>query len=104
VSTGVANSIQCSRKEKVQEYGLGWCKQHAPSAIEARNNARQAKWNKEWAADKARWAVSKAHRELADTAVRYFSQEATHEDLEKAFLRYAALRDKARDTDNPSEH
>lgn len=35
---------QCARKAVVEEEGYGWCKQHAPSAVKAQQDAKSAKY------------------------------------------------------------
>ncbi len=82
---------QCCRKAKIQEYGLGWCKQHAPSAQEAKKRAWDVKFNKNWAADKRRWAIHSAHTAIANAAIGYFSQKSTFEALEKAVITHEKL-------------
>lgn len=41
---GYYRASQCTRKAVVEEEGYGWCKQHAPSAAKARQDATSAKW------------------------------------------------------------
>jgi hypothetical protein len=43
-----AGSKQCTRKNGHGPHGA-WCKQHDPVAVKAKNEARTAKWRKEWA-------------------------------------------------------
>lgn len=84
---------QCARKGVVEEHGYLWCKQHAPSAVTARNAEAQAKRDAETRARDARHARDRTRAAAADTALRYFRQQATHDELEAAVNAYAAALD-----------
>jgi len=43
---------QCARRGVVEEDGQLWCKQHAPSAVKARADARTLKYEEKWDAMK----------------------------------------------------
>lgn len=45
---------QCSRIATIREDGKVWCKQHAPSAKKARDEARYKKMRDEWGETEAR--------------------------------------------------
>tara|TARA_Y100000310_G_scaffold250681_1_gene256995 strand:+ start:254 stop:637 length:384 start_codon:yes stop_codon:yes gene_type:complete len=86
---------QCSRKvvfeEKFEGKLYGWCKQHRPSAVKAREQAQRVKWRAEWEADKRRGKRFDARARVATIAIRHFRQEASFDELEAAVLKYEAL-------------
>jgi hypothetical protein len=85
--------LQCGRKGVVEECGLLWCKQHTPSVVEAKNAERAAKEKAEW--DRRSASGHRDHTRIAaaDTALRYFRQQATHDELEAAVNAYASALD-----------
>lgn len=42
------HGVPCSREGVVQEKGKWWCKQHAPSAVGERAEARDQRWRRKW--------------------------------------------------------
>lgn len=61
---------QCTRRGLFSEGDKHYCKQHAPSAIGAKNKARNAKWDREQAIRKAESAVSQAATKIVEAVVR----------------------------------
>lgn len=59
---------KCSRKAKVVEDGKPYCGQHAPSALQARRAARDAKWRSESAFLSAKYKAQDAVK-AAEAAV-----------------------------------
>ena len=43
-------SNSCGKKAKHEHEGHWYCKTHHPPTVEAKNKARKAQWEKEWAA------------------------------------------------------
>jgi len=56
VSSDAWGITDCSRKPTVVEDGKPWCYQHAPSAVEKRRAARDAKWAADAKRREAHWA------------------------------------------------
>lgn len=54
---------QCEKKAIVERGGKPYCKIHDPEYIKAKDDERRAKFDKEWAEEKA-------YRELQNTAIR----------------------------------
>jgi len=54
---------KCQKKAVVERDGKFYCKIHDPEYVKAKDEARTAKWDKEW-------AEKKAYMELQNTAVR----------------------------------
>jgi len=79
---------QCSRKVSVTEAGYGWCRQHAPSAVKARCEARDRRYRAEMDWRKARWNVESAKADVAEVAIKVFRQQASLDDLEAAVAEY----------------
>lgn len=93
-SMGIAtNFYQCSRKGRIEERGYLWCGQHAPSAVEKRNKKNEERYQAKRRADDLKWALKDAHRDIAGTAIEYFQQKKTHNDLEAAVTKYLSLKD-----------
>jgi len=84
---------QCTRKGTVDERGMLWCRQHAPSTVAAKNAAQAAKEKAEREKRNARYERDHTRTAVADTALRYFRQQATHDELEAAVNAYAAALD-----------
>lgn len=53
----------CSRKAVNVEDGRGWCTQHTPSLVKARQDERSRKWQADWDAKLAHKDASKARQE-----------------------------------------
>lgn len=80
VRVGPAGHSQCSRRGIVEEDGVLWCKQHAPSVVRARDEAREDKWrqqNREFA-ERQRKATAKhnATQAVLDAAVKWHRTES----------------------------
>lgn len=82
---------QCTRKGVIEEDGMLWCRQHAPSAERKRHKARQAKWNRE---ARERDLANKryyAREKITKIAIALFRQETTFDMLEAAVTEYEKL-------------
>ena len=82
---------QCSRKGKIEEDGMMWCAQHAPSAEKRRRKERDIKYQRDRAAESLKWTKRGAKNKIATIAIRYFKQQATFDKLESALQAYEAL-------------
>lgn len=70
---------QCTRTAKVSEMGFGWCGQHAPSKVRAKQEKRDARWRAESAARDARATARRAEQELKETALAALKEIARGE-------------------------
>jgi len=68
---GTYHLSQCTRKASVTEEGKGWCKQHAPSSVKARDEARSARWKSEEEFRNAQYAVNRARNAVVLAAEAY---------------------------------
>ncbi len=66
---GRAGSHQCGRKPKHQYGGHGWCTQHYPPNVQAKHEARTAKWHAESNARTEMYARINAEKKLKDAAL-----------------------------------
>lgn len=82
---------QCTRKGINTEEGHVWCKQHTPSMVKAKSDARYAQWQDEWDERDRQRLATKAKDSIAQVAIDLFDQKATHEDLEHAVMAYRKL-------------
>jgi hypothetical protein len=57
---------KCMKTAKMQHKGVWYCGIHDPVQKAAKDAAREAKWQVEWAADKAKWAHSEARNALCE--------------------------------------
>lgn len=57
---------QCIRTGCVKREGKLYCKQHDPVAVEARQKAREAKWNREWNAKDAAYKKQRTAQKLLE--------------------------------------
>jgi hypothetical protein len=79
----------CRRKATVSEGGKRWCKQHPPSKVKARDNARQKKHDREDAIRKLGYDLSDAAAAIVDLVVH--PTEHSTERLAKARDDYLAI-------------
>lgn len=88
LGSGWARSSQCTRKGAVEEDGMLWRKQHAPSAAKKRRDDSSARWKAESEHQSRVWEAKSLHRQIAQKAIDYFQQRATFEELEQAVSAY----------------
>jgi len=66
----------CSSTGSLEHDGHWWCKKHHPPSVAARGEARQAKYEAQWAEQDKQRAAAKREQALKDTALswarRYF--------------------------------
>lgn len=74
---GRAGFFNCCNKAKYAEGGKRYCKIHLPSAVKARKDKRDAKWNEKWTAEKVLWEA-KEGLEAARLAVCEVAKENEH--------------------------
>lgn len=79
---------QCSRKGKIEEDGHLWCFQHAPSKVKAKRDAEKIERDKWWKESDLKREASNAKVQIGETAILYFKQQASHDDLEQAVLKF----------------
>lgn len=82
---------QCSRRPTVTEHGYGWCKQHAPSAVEARRAASNAKYEADSARRGLGYKVSDARRAITEKAIDAAHQRCSIDDVFAAVGEYERL-------------
>jgi hypothetical protein len=88
---GWGRFYSCDRKGSIQEAGKWWCKTHAPSAVQAREDASRAKRLAKEAAYRIDWDRRAAKDKIVEVARKVFRQEATHAELEGAVAEYERL-------------
>jgi hypothetical protein len=57
----------CSRKAAVERDGKGYCRQHDPEAVKAREAERNEEWAKRNRVSTAKWALDSARDDLLAT-------------------------------------
>lgn len=62
-------AFPCSRKGVIEECGNFWCRQHAPSAEEARREKSNIRVRAEIARRDRVWAIKKAKTEIVEMAI-----------------------------------
>jgi len=68
---GTYHLKQCPRKATIQEDGKGWCFQHAPSKVKAKDDERQARWKREEDVRDAHRAIARAKNAVVAAAEAY---------------------------------
>jgi len=84
-------SHQCCRNGKYEEGGKLYCKQHLPSQVAKKQKAWNDDFDRKMVADKLKWKKKAARYSISETAINYFKQKATFEDLEKVVLEFELL-------------
>ena len=82
---------QCRNRIKYDERGHGWCGMHRPSAVQAKNEKSEAKYQKGRRADRLRGDMDDARRAIVDVARKVFRQQASMDDLDAAVTAYEEL-------------
>ena len=77
-------SYQCNNKAKFNEGGHGWCGIHKPSRRVAKEKAEHEKRQRYWQKVNILEARRLANYNIVEVAKKYFMQQATHDELEKA--------------------
>ena len=67
------SAYQCSRPAVVEEEGYGWCRQHAPSAAKARDNARMAQLDEQSRVSRYRMKQDRLEREIVTAALNWYA-------------------------------
>lgn len=88
---GGYRSHQCSRRGVVKEEDKFWCRQHAPAAVQKREEKRDRKHKEYRTTEDHRWAIKHAKETVATMAIGYFHDENTLEALQKAVKEYDRL-------------
>lgn len=82
---------QCRHKATVREsfegVEYGWCKMHAPSAVEKRKAAQKRRWEEKWAAEKASWERKERLRKANEAARKALEEIAAGHNDPRALAR-----------------
>ena len=86
-----ASVYQCTRTATVEEGGFGWCKQHVPSLVQEKKEARDARWKKERDEERRKW-----QRQLKERALDKAARKALREIANGQWDNLNSISDKAR--------
>lgn len=84
VFTDRMGSHRCFRRGIIQENGKWYCRQHAPSAVAARQRARDEKDKRKWDILDKRAAVQRCERAVIEAARRWHEYQGRFVPLEDA--------------------
>ena len=94
---------QCKRKGRLEEHGVKWCKQHLPSNAATKTAHRDKGYELDLELREAGWARNDARHKIADTAIDYFDQKVSFEDIEQAVIDYGTAKGKHEDAKQARE-
>jgi hypothetical protein len=63
-------SRECSRTATVKENGKNYCRQHAPSLVQARRAAQNKRWDETWSKRRKAMREAERRRRIAEEVIK----------------------------------
>lgn len=86
-------SHQCSRRGVLEEDGMLWCRQHAPSTVRRKRREEDQAWDEKQERWARREAMRKARHNITEAAIAHVTEarEGSLEDLGRVVHAYLSL-------------